>query len=309
MEIKATAMSLHRHIWLALAILVLPCNVAIGRAPEETYYSTASEVRISFFATDEHDRALEHLQKEDFAVVDDSWVIRDFRSFTRADETVLDVVVLVDASESVEPRFAAAMREVLRLTSDNRPASVDNLSVLSFSGIHPAVICSGDCRSSSGEARLGGLHPTGATPLFDALAFAGDFITEHRRSGAKPVLILFSDGDDNISRKSAAEGLEAVVASGAAIYSVDLGYGDRVSEGSRRLKAMSEATGGRYFRVEDGVEAVQRAVLDDFHASYVVTYQLPNHQPGFHSLRILPTHNLSLRFYCRNGYYYENSVR
>ena len=301
-------MSFHRHIWPALVILVLPCNLAIGDAPGETYHSTASEVRISFFAIDEHNRAVDRLQREDFAVVDDSWVIRDFRSFSRTDETVLELVALLDASESVEPRFAAGIHEVLQLVSNNQPVSDDSVSVLSFTGTHPAIICSGNCRSSSAEARLLALHATGATPLFDALAFAGDFITYRRTAGVKPVLILFSDGDDTISRSSAAEALEAVIASDAPIYSVDLGSPDRISEGSRRLKAMSEATGGRYFRIGDGADAVLNAVIEDLHASYVVSYQLPNHQVGFHSLRILPTHNLNLRFYCRNGYYYENSI-
>ena len=51
------------------------------------------------------------------------------------------------------------------------------------------------------------------------------------------------------------------------------------------------------------------AVLDDLHASYVVTYDLPNHRPGFHSLRLLPTHNLNLTFHHRTGYLYDFSLR
>ena len=47
------------------------------------------------------------------------------------------------------------------------------------------------------------------------------------------------------------------------------------------------------------------AVLDDLRASYVVTYALPSHQAGFHSLRLLPTHNLNLTFRNRKGYIYE----
>ena len=302
-------MSFNRHIWLTLVILILPCNLAIGSAPGETYRSSASEVRISFFATDERNQAIDQLQKEDFAVIDNSWVIRDFRSFSRADETVLDLLVLLDASESVGPRFDATIQHTLQLISNAQLVSGDSLSLVSFSGTHASVICSGNCRSSSAEANVRALRATGATPLFDALAFAGDFMTRRHTAGIKPVLILFSDGDDTISRNSAAEALEAVIASDAPIYSVDLGSPDRVSEGSKRLQAMSDATGGRYFRIGDGADAVLNAVIEDLHASYVVTYQLPNHLPGFHSLRILPTHNLNLRFYCRNGYYYENSLR
>jgi hypothetical protein len=46
------------------------------------------------------------------------------------------------------------------------------------------------------------------------------------------------------------------------------------------------------------------AVLEDARASFTVTYKLPNRAPGFHLVRILPTHDLHLQFRCRRGYYY-----
>jgi hypothetical protein len=77
------------------------------------------------------------------------------------------------------------------------------------------------------------------------------------------------------------------------------------------LRRVSEATGGRYFSLrfsrQDTAATVLNAVLEDLRASYVVTYDLPSHQAGFHSLRLLPTHNLHLTFHSRNGYDYEPS--
>jgi len=302
----------HRHNWPALVIPLLPCILAIGNAndfPSETYRSIASEVRISFFATDEHNRSVDTVRKEDFAVVDTGLVIRNFRSFSRSDETTLDLVAVVDASESVASRFRMGMHDVLQLVSQDQPVSDDRISVLSFSGIQPTVICSGNCRGSAAETRLLALHAAGATPLFDALAFGADFISHRRTPGVKPVLILFSDGDDTVSRTSAGDALDKVIASNALIYSVDLGNPESPSDGSRILQRVSEATGGRYFPIREGAANVLKAVIEDLHASYVVTYQLPNHRVGFHSLRILPTHNLNLRFHCRNGYYYEKTIR
>jgi hypothetical protein len=85
--------------------------------------------------------------------------------------------------------------------------------------------------------------------------------------------------------------------------------------GSTFLREVSEATGGRYFSLsssprasqQDGAATVLNAVLEDLRASYVVAYDLPGHQDGFHSLRLLPTHNLNLTFHSRNGYFYERS--
>src|ERR1700693_1093825 len=100
-----------------------------------TYHSSVSEVRLVFFATDEHNHTVEALKPDDFAVVDDEKVIRDFRSLTRSGEIKLDVIVLFDSSESVLPHFRQEMAEVLQLISQWPSNSEDNISVLSFSGL------------------------------------------------------------------------------------------------------------------------------------------------------------------------------
>jgi VWFA-related protein len=282
-----------------------------------TYRSTVSEVRVTFFATDENNHPAATLTKSDFAVVDGELVVRNFRSFTHSDETSLDVVALVDLSESVAPRFRVAMGAVLQLVAREQSIPDDNIAVLSFGGtfggMRPAILCSSGCRASDSVSRLLAVKSSGTTPLFDALIFGANFISHHRRAGARPVIILFSDGNDTISLHSPREALEAVVAGGALIYSVDMGTSENQTSGSTFLRQVSDATGGRYFFLRsspnDGAATVLNAVLEDLRASYVVTYDLPSHRAGFHALRLLPTHNLNLTFHSRNGYYYEPSVR
>ena len=286
-----------------------------------TYRSIVSQVQVTFFATDENNRPVAALTKSDFAVVDNGLVIRIFRSFTAADENALDVVALVDLSESVAPRFRVAIREVEQLVAREQSIADDNVAVLYFGAesggtsgaasgeIRPAILCSSGCRASDSVSSLLTVKGGGATPLLDALIFASDFISHHRRAGARPVLILFSDGNDTISLHSAREALEAVVAGGALVYSVDTGKPANPSAGSMFLRQVSDASGGRYFSLQDGVANVMSAVLEDLRASYVVTYDLPSQQAGFHSLCLMPTHNLNLTFHSRNGYYYEPSLR
>src|SRR5208337_4805875 len=88
-----------------------------GSSGLPAYRSAVSEVRVTFFATDENNRPLATVTKSDFAVVDNELVVRNFRSFTRSDETSLDMVVLVDLSESVAPHFRVAMSDVLQLVA------------------------------------------------------------------------------------------------------------------------------------------------------------------------------------------------
>jgi hypothetical protein len=191
----------------------------------------------------------------------------------------------------------------------------------SRSGVRPGVLCTNGCRASESVAKLLAVKSGGATPLFDALIFASDFISNHRhvgsrgggRSDVRPVLLLFSDGCDTLSMHSANDALQAALDAGVLIYSVDMGSAGNPTAGSTFLRQVSRATGGRYFPLtvhnsgQDDAAAVLNAVLDDLRASYVVTYDLPGHQAGFHSLRLLPTHNLNLTFHSRGGYNYDPS--
>ncbi len=290
---------------LLISLLTLQAS---GSPAEVTYQSSVSEVRLTFFATDENNRGVETLHADDFAVVDDGQVIRQFRSFSRSSVTKLNIVVLVDASESVVSRYRQEIADVLQLMAHDPAISDDHIAVIAFGGMQSAVICAGDCRNSPAVERLVRTKADGATPLYDALLLAGNFVAEHRDSERRPVMILFSDGEDTISKTSAANALGAALASEAPIYAVDLNPGGRQSDGASTLESMTEATGGRHLFIERGAREILNAVLTDLHSGYLVTYKLPNRARGFHAVRILPTHNMNLRFRCRSGYVYQNDA-
>jgi VWFA-related protein len=291
---------------LAVLLSVFPCLLFAGvnnDAPDVTYHAGTSEVRVTFFATDANNRLVQAVGRNDFAVVDGDMVIRDFRSLTRSDETKLDIVVLFDASESVTPRFHAIAEQVLRLISHNH--SGDDLSIITFAGLRPSVLCTADCGGAATEDKIRSLNPAGATPLFDSLAFSAGYIADRHRPGVRQVLILLSDGNDTISGTSARQALDAVIGTGALLYTINPNQSARDPKGSFALAEMAEATGGRSFSAPDDATEVLETALADLRASYVVTYPLPSRTAGFHSLRILPKHNLNLRFHCRRGYFYD----
>lgn len=294
----------------AVLLTVFPCvffAATKNEAPTVTFHTSTSEVRVTFFATDQNNRAVENIDKNDFAVVDGDVVIRYFRSLTRSDETALDIVLLADGSESVAPRFRVIASDVLRLVEANAQIPGDEMSVVTFAGLEPSLVCSHNCLATV-ERRLALVQPAGTTPLFDALVFSARLISSRPIPGMRPVLILFSDGEDTISKASPREALDAVIHSGALLYAVDLGSPGHASRGSGWLQRMAEATGGRFFSPQEGgADTVLQTALEDLRASYVVTYPLPSRAAGFHSLRILPKHNLNLRFHCRRGYFYEEA--
>jgi Ca-activated chloride channel family protein len=277
-----------------------------GDAPEITCRANVAEVRLTFSATDRNNHGVSTLHQKDFAVVDRDLVVRDFQSFTRSESTELDVTVLVDTSESVTHRLRQEIANVLQVISPGAGIPEEDVSLVSFHGVNPSLICAGNCHASRALDRLPSAQAGGPTPLFDSVIFAADLLAQRGDPDARKILILFSDGDDTISRHSAADAMEAALASEVRIYAVGLENTTYPSPGTSVLQNLAGATGGRFFTAREGTSKVLDAVLEDAHASFTVTYKLPNHVAGFHLIRILPTHDLNLQFRCRRGYYYPS---
>jgi hypothetical protein len=117
------------------------------------------------------------------------------------------------------------------------------------------------------------------------------------------VILLFSDGDDTISKTSFRHVREKILESGTQIYAIDVGNSKRLSNGTATLQRLADDSGGRYVGLADGPVKILNDVMDDLHSGLLVTYLLPKSSSEFHSIRILPTHNLNLQFRCRRGYY------
>jgi len=299
-----------RRAWL-IPILLLSrtclAAAAAGDRPDVTYRTNVAEVRISFSAMDQNDHGVATLEAGDFAVVDQDIVVRDFRSFARSGWTKLDVAILIDASQSVAPRFRREMADSLDLISSTAGVPQEHLSLFSFSGLQPVLLCAGDCRSSHSD-RLATTQAGGLTPLYDAVALASNYLEQHGDPDAEKVLILFSDGEDTISRNSLNNAIQAALAADVHIDSIGLSDSDS-SRGAVILQTLASATGGRYFPLRDGARRALDAILEEFHASYTISYRLPSRTLGFHAVRILPTHNQNLQFRTTSGYYYPGRIQ
>ncbi len=293
---------------LALVLLFLALEAAASSSPSSdsasTYHSSVSEVRLVLFATDEQNHPVENLKQEDFAVVDNELVIRNFRGFYRSKEYKLDVIILLDASESNLPQFRKQVTEVKQLIAKWPWAAEDRVSLISFAGMGTDIICTENCRAPLPSADGIASHfRGGATPLYDAVFLAANTLALRHQPDVWPVIILFSDGKENVSLRSLNGALEAVLASGAQIYSIDTGDSRQQSPATSVLQRLADDSGGRHLSLSDGSPALLRNILDDLHAARVVIYPLPHSLNDFHSVRILPTRNLKLHFRCRSGYF------
>jgi VWFA-related protein len=305
----ATLVSCRRH-WPLLALVLFCSGLSMGVAgdpAEFTYRTGTTEVRLNFSAMDQNNHGVATLQASDFAVVDKDVIVRNFQSFTRSDWTKLQIAILVDASESVSPHFRQEMADILELVSQTAGVPEENLSIFSFEGSHPLLLCAGDCRVSHAVERLPA-HAGGQTPLFDTIVYAADFLAQHGDARAEKILIVLSDGDDNLSGNSLGSAINTSLRDEVQLDCIDVNKAGW-SQGAVVLYKLASATGGRYFPPPGAATHALNAILEGFGASYRVSYRLPSHASGFHTVRILPTHNLNLQFRSRSGYYYPNQVR
>jgi Ca-activated chloride channel family protein len=286
----------------------LVCGAAAqsAEAPEVTFRSNVTEVRLAFSTTDQNNRVVPEVRPTDFAVVDQDRVVREFRSFSRTEFTHMEVAILLDASGSMTPKFKQELSKALELINETGNV-VESLSIVSFRGDQAIALCEHNCRSLDVQTQVAALQSGGVTPLYDTIVFASHVLFRHSDEHSRKILILLSDGMDTISIHSLSNAVDSLLHNDVSIYSVDLSPKPHAAEGTPVLRDLAAATGGRYVPVEDGIAKMLDAVREDFRATYTVVYRLPNHAEGFHEVRLLPTHQLGLQFHCRRGYYYPNS--
>lgn len=289
-----------------LVLLVSRLHALAGSedAALPVFRSSVSEVQITFTALDQNRHAVATLTAADVAVIDRESIVRNFLSFNRIDYTRMDMALLIDASESVGPHTRQTSAQLMRLLELTSVVPEQSISVAAFHGAHLTSICNQDCRSAPAEDIANAASSGGLTPLFDHIMLAADTMLPASNAKARRVLILFSDGEDNYSRNFASDAVDALLKKDIRVYAVDIAPSQSPSRGTSFLKNLSAHTGGRYFRLDEGADAIVNALLEDFHASYQVTYKLESPGAGFHETRIFPTHNLNLTFRCPWGYFY-----
>ena len=298
-----------RRLIAGLLFLAGIAPAVAGDPQEYTYRTNANEVRLYFSATDQNNHGVATLQASDFAVVDKEVIVRNFQSFTRSDWTKLEIAILIDASESATPHFRQEVADVLNLVSQTAGIPDENLSMFSFQGVQPALLCAGNCRTAGTAERLPAGRAGSLTPLFDSIVFASEFLSRHGDAHAQKVLIVFSDGADTISQSSLRDAVDAALRAEVQVDCIDLNRSFASSPGATVLREVANTTGGRYFPPPNGATDAINVILEGFQASYTVSYRLPNRAYGFHAVQILPTHNLNLQFRSRSGYYYPDRIR
>ena len=209
----------------------------------------------------------------DFDVRDNG--VRQVVQSILVEQVPLDVTLILDTSTSVVGRRLERLQEAAtRLLEGLRPGDRAGLLTFAHRVTREQPLTTDLKAVAESVGRITGL---GSTALHDAV-FAG--LLQPPAADRRAVLVLFSDGLDNISWLSSKQMLYAAKRSSAIVYAV----AEDISAAAPRdldaaralLKDLTNDTGGRVWWVPDPEQFGEAfgQILQDITTRYVLVYQL-----------------------------------
>jgi len=289
---------------------------------------TVNLVDVLFTVLDRRNKLVPGLEKQDFKVLDDN-VPQDVRYFSRQSDLPLRIGMLLDTSNSIRDRLKfeqdAANNFLFSVLRHNK----DEAFVMTFDD-EPQVLqaFTGDAgllRDNILRTRAGG-----GTAVYDAIyqACLNELSHPPRPPGDQPdvvrrVMILISDGEDNLSNHTRSEAIEMAQRTSVVIYTISTSTewvslddpskeksGNRkyhLTEGDKILQDLADETGGRSFypyHVDDLDQSFQD-IGEELRNQYSIAYNPTNHSVDgrYHKIKIETPDHKGYQVRARRGYY------
>jgi VWFA-related protein len=287
---------------------VTPPRPAAPKAGDDQTISVeVNLVNILFTVADKKGKFVTNLKKDDFKVYEDD-KIQTITNFSTESNLPLTIALLVDTSGSIRDKLKFEEDAAIEFFYSTLQRGKDKACVISFdSGVDLIQDFTDDPEKLANKVRQ--IRAGGGTSLYDALFLA---VTKQLagQSGRR-IVILITDGDDNSSRVSLTETLEAAQKNDVTIYSISTNsaafFGSKEQErGDKTLKKFSEETGGKPFfplKIQDLASSFLD-IHDELRSQYQIGYRTSNaKQDGtFRRIRVDVT-DKKFKARARSGYY------
>ena len=295
-------------------ILLLGFLVTVAGAPESASGSghlraDSNLVLINATVVDGSNRFVPDLRKADFRLFDGG-VLQQIASLS-TEEAPVSAVVVFDASGSMKRSIPMAGQALRAFLDTANPA--DEFSVVTVRS-HPDLSLP-FVRDPEDLLRcLAGIRGDGQTALLDAVYMAAGYV----RKGSNPrkAVLVISDGEDNNSRYTQSELLDALRETDVTLYSIGVSVrpvpsapGEPTERtGADILSELAEATGGRYFEAWSPKDLPGIMAKIDIRRQYVLGYSpVPLKPDGkYHRVELRLARQARarhLRAFARPGYY------
>jgi len=285
-------------------------------------------VDVLFTVLDRRNKLVPSLEKPDFKVLDDN-ISQEIRYFSRQSDLPLRIGMLLDTSNSIRDRIKFEQDAANNFLFSVLRRGKDEAFVMTFDD-EPQVIQAftpdtGKLRDQILRTRAGG-----GTAVYDAIYNACEQELSHppRPPGDQPdvvrrVMILISDGEDNLSTHTRTEAIEMAQRSSVVIYTISTSTqwvtlddpskertGNRkyhLTDGDKILQALAEETGGRAFypyHVDDLDQSFQD-IGDELRNQYSIAYNPSTHSLDgrYHKIRIEVPEHKGYQVRARKGYF------
>ena len=282
--------------------------------------STTGLVHLVATVTDRRHNFVTDLEQSDFKILEDN-TPQDIRFFGRETDLPLRIGVLLDTSNSIRPRLAFEQDAAIDFLDGVIRRNKDLAFLMTFDN-EPEVIqdYTGDLGLLTAAIRK--QRAGGGTALNDAIYRASEkLLNPPAPSGPNPevrrVIVVISDGDDNLSDHALSDAIESAIRAEAAIYAISTNTdwlsisGDKpkkihVEGGDKVLEEFADQTGGRVFypyKVEDLAQSFVD-IGTELRSQYFIAYSPKDTETAGKYRKIdVQTDRKGLAVRTRKGYY------
>jgi VWFA-related protein len=295
-----------------LVLILVGALTVYGQVANPSDYVVTVHVQLVALpvsVVDKHDQPVLGLQAEHFKVYEDK-VLQNISVFKQEDVPV-SVGLVLDSSGSMELKQERLITAAMRFAKESNPE--DETFIVSFADF-PSLDQEFTGNRNELEGSLRRVVTHGGTALYDAVAYAAD----HLKKGVndKKVLLVVTDGEDNVSQSGLRDVLEQLKESSIIVYSIGLLSSnnflssDTIQTARHALKAFSEVTGGEaYFpRSLKDIDEICWRVAREVRSQYTIGYRPSNENldGSWRTIKVQtfpPKGAPSLRVRTKRGYY------
>ena len=289
---------------------------------------TVNLVDVLFTVLNRRNKLVPDLEKSDFKISDDK-TPQTIRYFSKQTDLPLRIGLLMDTSNSIRDRLKFEQDAATSFLYSVIRRSKDQAFVMTFDD-EPSVLQGFTDDSNRLRDEIVKTRAGGGTAVYDAIYTACEQQLSHppRPPGDQPdvvrrVMIVISDGDDNLSTHTRAEAIEMAHRYRVVIYTISTStqwitlsqtdpykMGDRkyhLTEGDKILQDLADETGGRAFfpyHVDDLDQSFQD-IGDELRNQYSIAYIPTNSilDGKYHRIRIEVPDHKGYQVRARRGYY------
>jgi VWFA-related protein len=244
-------------------------TTVLARDAETVFRTNARLVEVYATVTDKRGRHVDDLGPDQFAVLDNGKELPVAAFENRV--SAVSCALLLDTTASMQAALPALKATALKLLGELRP--IDSVAIYSFSDSVTALQPFTTDKNAAARAVLR-TRAFGKTALYDALTQVSREVAG--RAGKK-VIVVFTDGADNLSAVTSETALRRAKTLGVPVYTIAQGDALESPDLLKQLTNLSQATGGVAFTIHSPteIEKVFESITEDLMHGYLLAFQPP----------------------------------